>query len=247
MTEAPLFRYRVTFGKRGRLSLLSHLELTHALERMIRRSGLPFAVTQGFSPHMRIGFGAALPVGVGSTCEVFDLYLVRSVAPAKILAALAEASPEDLRPTQVVCVAGKKPAASIAFPLSTYEAILDGAQMPPNERLSVPETVTVERNGTEKTFTVADYLAGAVTARVFEGAVGGADGEARNGAAADPAGGADEGIADRAAGNTLAVTFTLRVLQTGSLRPDALLSSVLAENGIEGEVRTLTRIEQRAR
>ena len=59
-----VFRLRVTYRKAGRLSMLSHLEVTHALERAVRRSGLPFALTQGFSPHMKLSFGSALPVGV---------------------------------------------------------------------------------------------------------------------------------------------------------------------------------------
>ena len=74
--NAPrVFRLRSTFIERDRLALLSHLEVAHTLERTVRRAGLPFAVSQGFSPHMKIAFGAALPVGVGSTCEVFDLQL----------------------------------------------------------------------------------------------------------------------------------------------------------------------------
>lgn len=65
-----LFRLRSTYIETGRLAMLSHLEVAHTLERTVRRAGLPFAVSQGFSPHMKIAFGAALPVGVGSTCEI---------------------------------------------------------------------------------------------------------------------------------------------------------------------------------
>ena len=65
MTEGRTFRLRVSFVKQGRLAMLSHLELARALERAVRRAKLPYAVSNGFSPHMRIAFGAALPVGVG--------------------------------------------------------------------------------------------------------------------------------------------------------------------------------------
>lgn len=61
MADPRLFRLRVTFRETGRLAMLSHLELARALERAVRRAQLPFAVSQGFSPHMRIAFGAALP------------------------------------------------------------------------------------------------------------------------------------------------------------------------------------------
>lgn len=63
MADPRLFRLRVTFHETGRLAMLSHLELARALERAVRRAQLPFAVSQGFSPHMRIAFGRLCPWG----------------------------------------------------------------------------------------------------------------------------------------------------------------------------------------
>ena len=54
--NSTLFRLRVRYGKRDRLKYLGHLEVIHTIERIVRRAGLPYAVTQGFSPHMRVGF-----------------------------------------------------------------------------------------------------------------------------------------------------------------------------------------------
>ena len=88
MEQLPRFILRATYIERDRLALLSHLEVARALERTVRRSGLPFTVSAGFSPHMKIGFGAALPVGVGSTCEIFDIQLKRYVPEGEALAAL---------------------------------------------------------------------------------------------------------------------------------------------------------------
>ena len=170
MSDPSLFRYLVIFSKQGRLALLSHLEVTHALERMIRRAGLPFAVTQGFSPHMRIGFGSALGTGVGSTCELFDLYLTRYMAPSDVLAALQAASPADLMPTSVRAASHSDAAATVAFPFSTYEALVaDGGEG--QLELSVPETVEIRREGKPaKTLQVADFLRGAPScARIADG------------------------------------------------------------------------------
>lgn len=140
----------------GRLAMLSHLEVAHTLERTVRRAGLPFAVSQGFSPHMKIAFGAALPVGVGSTCEVFDVQLVRYVPPADALEALRGASVPGLMVQECRYVEGKAPAASVAFPFATYEARFDG----PVGDVQVPDTVTVVRKRKEKVLVVADYLVG---------------------------------------------------------------------------------------
>lgn len=156
MADPRLFRLRVRFIEQGRLALLSHLEVARALERMVRRAGLPFAVSQGFSPHMRIAFGAALPVGVGSTCEFFDVFLTNYLAPAKALAALQEASVDDLRPYECYYEEHSAPAASVACPLSTYEAHLSA----PPERLALPESITVIRKKKEKELVVSEFLQG---------------------------------------------------------------------------------------
>ena len=158
MADPRLFRLRVTFRETGRLAMLSHLELARALERAVRRAGLPYAVSQGFSPHMRIAFGAALPVGVGGTSEFFDLFLTDYVPPAKALAALQAASPADLMPTEACYVEPKAAAASVACPVSTYEVQLSAAPA----ALIVPETITVVRKKKEKTLAVADFLVGPV-------------------------------------------------------------------------------------
>lgn len=154
--NAPrVFRLRATFIERDRLAMLSHLEVAHALERTVRRAGLPFVVSQGFSPHMKIAFGAALPVGVGSNCEVFDLQLREYVAPGKALAALQQSSVPDLMVQDCRYIENNAPAASVAFPFSTYEARFSA----PVASVAVPETITVVRKRKEKTLVVSEFLA----------------------------------------------------------------------------------------
>lgn len=157
MPEQKNFRLRVFFQKAGRLSLLSHLELARALERAVRRAGLPYAVSEGFSPHMRIAFGAALPVGVGGLAECFDLFLTHYVAPERAYEALMSSSVEDLMVSSCEYISAQAPAASAAYPYSTYEAILSHA---PQGTLVFPETIKVKRKKGEKELRVKDYLVG---------------------------------------------------------------------------------------
>lgn len=158
MADPRLFRLRAVFVKQGRLAMLSHLELCRALERAVRRAKLPYAVSQGFSPHMRIAFGAALPVGVGGTHEFFDLFLESYVAPQKCLEALRAASASDLMVQSCAYVGHSEPAASVAFPLCTYRVDFSHRV----DALAVPEEVKVVRKKKEKLLTVAQYLVGSV-------------------------------------------------------------------------------------
>lgn len=156
MSEPRRFRLRVTYELRGRLAMLSHLEVTHTLERIIRRSGLPFALTCGFSPHMKLSFGSALPVGVGSTCEVFDVYLTEYVPADRALERLVQAAPNDLRPVECAYVEEGAPAASCAFATSTYEVVLSD----PLEALIIPDEIRVVRKKKEKRLVPADFIVG---------------------------------------------------------------------------------------
>lgn len=151
-----VFRLRVTYGKCGRLAMLSHLEVTHALERIVRRAKLPFALSQGFSPHMKIAFGSALPVGVGGLHEVFDIQLTDYIAPAKVLERLQAAAPEFLMPESCVYIEPKAPAASVAYPYSLYDA----AFACPVVGLDYPAQIEVVRKKKQKTLVVADFLVG---------------------------------------------------------------------------------------
>lgn len=104
MTEPTLFKLRVRYVKRGRLRYLGHLEVAHTIERMVRRAGLPYAVTQGFSPHMRVAFSAALPVGTYSESEWYDLVLTEYVPAPEALARLVAVTPADLVPLEAAYV-----------------------------------------------------------------------------------------------------------------------------------------------
>jgi hypothetical protein len=92
------------YAKTGRLAYLSHLELVRALERLIRRSGLPFAVTQGFSAHMRHAPGPALPVGTRGLGELFDVWLTEYVKAEPALHALRRATVPGLEIREVTYV-----------------------------------------------------------------------------------------------------------------------------------------------
>ena len=104
------FRLRVRYAKRGRLRYLGHLELIHTIERCIRRAALPYAVSQGFSPHMRVGYTSALPVGTGSACEYYDVFLTELVPVPEAMNRLKAATPLDLVPEIAAYVDLRAPA-----------------------------------------------------------------------------------------------------------------------------------------
>lgn len=124
MMVPGLFRLRVAYGKRGRLRYLGHLEVLSTIERCVRRANLPFALSQGFNPRMRVTFTGALPVGCASRQEYYDLYLTAYVPAAVALSALVPATPPDLAPYAAAYVAWEEPALEAFLLRSEWEVSL---------------------------------------------------------------------------------------------------------------------------
>ncbi|MBP5330606.1 MAG: DUF2344 domain-containing protein [Lachnospiraceae bacterium] len=59
--------FRIKFAKFGVVRYIGHLDVMRYFQKVIRRSGLPVAYSQGFSPHQLMSF--ALPLGVGITSD----------------------------------------------------------------------------------------------------------------------------------------------------------------------------------
>lgn len=89
-------RYRLRFAKTGDLRLVSHHDLMHVLERMMRRAEIPFAVTQGFHPQPKMSFALSLALGVVGRNEVFDLELTRDVPAEELRDRLNRVAPPGL-------------------------------------------------------------------------------------------------------------------------------------------------------
>ncbi|MCL2806803.1 MAG: TIGR03936 family radical SAM-associated protein [Coriobacteriia bacterium] len=156
------FRLRIGFAKTGAALWLSHLELVRAMERCVRRSGLPYAISQGFNPHMKHSFSAALPVGTASLGEYMDVELVSLVKPAEALMALRAVEHYCL-PIHTAEYAQKDEASlQVAFNKASY--CIELADMKHDEyadllkRLLALTEITVLKKGKPKTYDLNHYL-----------------------------------------------------------------------------------------
>ncbi|MDP2181452.1 MAG: TIGR03936 family radical SAM-associated protein [Actinomycetota bacterium] len=200
------FRLRACFHKRGRLRYLSHLEVMRATERAVRRAALPYALTRGFNPHMKLAFGPALPVGTLGEREYFDLWLREYVPAEETLARLVASTPPDLAPAEMRYVAGTLPSLSAACNVGVYELSVDpeGAD---RESLQAAlddvvagGTLEVEHKGKTKVFDLAQCLPKETRVRLQ-----------------------DDGAV---------IDMMTRMGQEGSLRPEALIREALSRLGI---------------
>ena len=53
----------------------SHRDIARAIERGVRRAGLPVAYSAGFSPHPKISYSGGAPTGAASEAEYLEISL----------------------------------------------------------------------------------------------------------------------------------------------------------------------------
>lgn len=209
------YRLRVRYAKQGRLRWLSHLEVVHAIERMIRRAKVSYAVTQGFSPHLKAAFGPALPVGTGGENEYFDVWLTRYTDAQEVVRSFQRVSAADLAPVEGRYIAGNSPSLTAMLTIARYEVRLGGEEI---DQKKVHEALTqlvshgefeIEHKGKKKVFDLARSVP--EDARVSE----------RDG--------------------RVAIDLTVRMGPEGSLRPERLVRAALDAAGLSASSVRTTR------
>ena len=95
-------KLRIRYAKRGRLRFSSTRDFQRALERALRRAGVPMAFSAGFHPHPRISYANAASTGTASEAEYVEISVTQRLDPAALRVALDAALPTGLDVLEVV-------------------------------------------------------------------------------------------------------------------------------------------------
>ncbi len=211
------FRLRICYEKAGRLRWLSHLEVAHAIERIIRRAGLEFALTQGFKPRMKIAFGPALPVGTAGLREYADVWLTRYNDTDEVLDRLKQAAPAGLIPVEARYVADAVPALAAALVIGHYRVLVGGEESDSTavqagfDAVLSKGVLEIEHKGKTKVFDLARSVPKDVRIEDVNGGV--------------------------------VIEIAIRMGPEGSLRPETLVRTALSEAGVHTSVLHTTRLD----
>lgn len=85
------------FEKCERLRHIGHLDIQRAMQRALRRSGLPVSYSKGFNPHILLTFASALSTGAIGEKEIMDVTLDSEVSAEAFIAAMNAALPPDMQ------------------------------------------------------------------------------------------------------------------------------------------------------
>ncbi len=130
----PAAVYRFQYEKHGPAVYVATLDLQQILSRAFQRAGLPVAFDGGIRPRPMLSMGAALPLGVSSRCELFDITLNTELAADDVLARVNRRLPEHLQLLTGTRLEPRSPGISKLVRAMSYEVRLDDLVSSQNSR-----------------------------------------------------------------------------------------------------------------
>jgi radical SAM-linked protein len=102
----------------------SHRDIARAVERGVRKAGLPVAYSAGFSPHPKISYSGGAPTGSASEAEYLEIALTRSCEPGDVRLQLDAALPAGIDVIEVTDLAAAPEA--LRLEASHWQVLLPG-------------------------------------------------------------------------------------------------------------------------
>lgn len=122
-------RMRAEYTLGSELRFLANLDTMHMMERALRRARLPFALSEGFNPHIRLSMGTVLPVGLWGLKEYFDLELDQEIEPDRLQSDLNRVLPVGVEIKQAAVIPADTPSLMKIINCANYGFIVKGGSV----------------------------------------------------------------------------------------------------------------------
>lgn len=132
------------FEKTPRLRHIGHLDIQRAVQRALRRSGLPIAYSKGFNPHVLVTFASALSTGSAGTHEIMDVTMEEDVTAEEFLEKMNLAMPRDMQLSSAKCMDQKHPALMAMLNAAQYDIQLLDADAAEKMAAAIPAFMAQE-------------------------------------------------------------------------------------------------------
>ena len=117
------------FLKGERVRHIGHLDIQRAVQRGLRRSGLPVAYSNGFNPHILVTFASALSTGACGKREIMDVKMAEEVDEKEFMERMNRSMPPELGIISARRLDDKHPALMASLQAAEYEILIrDAAQ-----------------------------------------------------------------------------------------------------------------------
>lgn len=105
------------------MKYIGHLDTMRYFQKVIRRSGINAAYSEGFSPHQIMSFAQPLSVGVESNGEYFDLEVKSYTSAADMIKRMNDASADGIEVTDMALLPEKTPKAMASVDAAEYTVV----------------------------------------------------------------------------------------------------------------------------
>ena len=129
------------FEKSERVRHIGHLDLMRAMQRALRRSGVPVDYSKGFSPHVLVTFASALPVGAVGLREVMDASMADEIDPEAFVRMMNKALPPELPVLSCRMVDQRHPAMMALLEAGAWRIRFDEADRAERIREALPRVM----------------------------------------------------------------------------------------------------------
>ena len=119
-------RLVIRYSKSGRMRFASHRDIARAVERGVRRAGIPVAYSAGFSPHPKISYQGGAPTGAASEAEYLEIALTAALDPDEVRSRLDAALPDGIDVIEAADLAAVRAAPRLEA--SVWQVVLPGVQ-----------------------------------------------------------------------------------------------------------------------
>ena len=140
------------FEKTGTAALVSHVDNLRAVTYIFRRAGLQAEYSQGFNPHMELGFSSPIALGVESLAEYVS---VKTEYSDGLLERLNAVSPQGIKFTKIFTAEVNL---ASTFNRATYRVQADGIGDVIAEILAPMYSISYQEKGEWVTKTVSDRI-----------------------------------------------------------------------------------------
>lgn len=121
-------KVRLKYAKGGEARWLSQLDVARLWARAFRRARAGVVYTEGFSPHPKIAFSPALPVGVGGQAEFLDAVLDDGQVFSSLGGRLNDHLPRGLRVLETVQIAVGTRSLGASISVADYQVAVEGVE-----------------------------------------------------------------------------------------------------------------------
>lgn len=146
-------KLRAEYRVGSNLKFLGNLDMMNLMARALRRAGIPFALSEGFNPHIKLSMGTVLPVGVWGEHEYFDLELMQEMQLEEFIWKMNRVLPPGMEVKQVIALDDRAPALMKIIDAASYIFALksgdyDYSALP--DRLMNQKQLLVKSRGKQK-------------------------------------------------------------------------------------------------